>query len=93
MDYPLFCSVLRNLLHLNVHAGPLDNAYLRSFEDKYCYHAALQPLFRAETLGPLIGTILTLRQQNRFIDYRMGQVEDREATPEEENMFAMASLM
>ncbi len=25
--------------------------------------------------------------------YRMGQVEDREATPEEENMFAMASLM
>ena len=24
---------------------------------------------------------------------RMGQVEDREATPEEENMFAMASLM
>jgi len=27
--------------------------------------------------GPLIGTILTLRQQNHFIDYRMGQVEDR----------------
>ena len=24
---------------------------------------------------------------------RMGQVEDREATPEEENLFAMASLM
>ena len=24
---------------------------------------------------------------------RMGQVEDREATPEEENMFALASLM
>ena len=28
-------------------------------------------------LGPLIGTILTLRQQSHFIDYRMGQVEDR----------------
>lgn len=27
-------------------------------------------------LGPLIGTILTLRQQNRLIDYRMGQVEN-----------------
>lgn len=27
--------------------------------------------------GPLIGTILTLRQQGRLIDYRMGQVEDR----------------
>ena len=24
---------------------------------------------------------------------RMGQVEDREATPQEENMFALASLM
>ena len=28
-------------------------------------------------LGPLIGTILTLRQQGRFIDYRMSQVEDK----------------
>ena len=28
-------------------------------------------------LGPLIGTILTLRQQSHFIDYRMGQVEER----------------
>lgn len=26
-------------------------------------------------LGPLIGTILTLRQQSKLIDYRMGQVE------------------
>lgn len=26
-------------------------------------------------LGPLIGTILTLRQQSHFIDYRMDQVE------------------
>ena len=28
-------------------------------------------------LGPLIGTILTLRQQSSFIDYRMGQVEEK----------------
>ena len=28
-------------------------------------------------LGPLIGTILTLRQQSHFIDYRMEQVEDK----------------
>ena len=28
-------------------------------------------------LGPLIGTILTLRQQSNFIDYRMGQVEEK----------------
>ena len=26
-------------------------------------------------LGPLIGTILTIRQQNRLIDWRMEQVE------------------
>ena len=26
-------------------------------------------------LGPLIGTVLTIRQQNRLIDYRMEQVE------------------
>jgi len=26
-------------------------------------------------IGPLIGTILTLRQQANFIDYRMSQVE------------------
>ena len=28
-------------------------------------------------LGPLIGTILTIRQQSRFIDYRMELVENR----------------
>ena len=28
-------------------------------------------------LGPLIGTILTIRQQSHFIDYRMGQVENK----------------
>lgn len=28
-------------------------------------------------LGPLIGTVLTIRQQSRFIDYRMELVENR----------------
>ena len=28
-------------------------------------------------LGPLIGTILTIRQQSHFIDYRMEQVEQK----------------
>ena len=28
-------------------------------------------------LGPLIGTILTIRQQSHFIDYRMEQVENK----------------
>lgn len=31
-------------------------------------------------LGPLLGTILTLRQQNRLIDYRMAQVESAIST-------------
>ena len=31
-------------------------------------------------MGPLIGTILTLRQQSHFIDYRMDQVEDKITT-------------
>ena len=57
MDYELFCSVLRNLLHVNVHAGALDEAYLRTFEDKYCYHPVLQPMFRVETLLPLLDRI------------------------------------
>ncbi len=57
MDYELFCSVLRNLLHVNVHAGALDEAYLRTFEDKYCYHSVLQPMFRVETLLPLLDRI------------------------------------
>ena len=57
MDYALFCSVLRNLLHVNVHAGDLDEAYLSTFEDKYCYHPVLQPMFRAETMRPLLDRI------------------------------------
>ena len=28
-------------------------------------------------LGPLIGTVLTIRQQSHFIDYRMDQVEKK----------------
>ena len=28
-------------------------------------------------LGPLIGTILTIRQQSRLIDYRMDLMEDK----------------
>ena len=57
MDYALFCSVLRNLLHVNVHAGALDEEYLRAFEDKYCYHPVLQPMFRVETMRPLLDMI------------------------------------
>lgn len=57
MDHELFCSVLRNLLHVNVHAGDLDESYLRMLEEKYCYHPALQPMFQAEVLQPLLKKI------------------------------------
>ena len=40
-----------------------------------------------ETELDKVNLLMTMAQN------RMGQVEDREATPEEENMFAMASLM
>ena len=53
METELFCSVLRNLLHLNVYAGTVDEAYLRAFEERYCYHPALQPMFQADVLQPM----------------------------------------
>ncbi len=57
MDYALFCSVLKNLLHVNVDTDVLNDAYLIQFEEKYCYHPALQPMFRAEVMKPLFKEI------------------------------------
>ena len=57
MDYALFCSVLKNLLHVNVDTDVLNDAYLIQFEEKYCYHPALQPMFRAEVMKPLFRQI------------------------------------
>lgn len=57
MDYALFCSVLKNLLHVNVDTDVLNDAYLIQYEEKYCYHPALQPMFRAEVMKPLFHQI------------------------------------
>ena len=57
MDHKLFCAVLKNLLHVNIHAGDLDENFLRLLEEKYCFHPALQPLFKAEVLQPLLQKI------------------------------------
>lgn len=55
MDLPLFTSLLQNLLHINVlHEAGESDIYAR-FEEKYCYHAALQPAFTAATLRRLGG--------------------------------------
>ena len=66
MEKELFCAVLRNLLHLNVHAGALDEDYLKAFEEKYCYHPSLQPMFRAELIRPLLGEI----EANTLYEFR-----------------------
>lgn len=57
MDQELFCSVLKNLLHINVRVGTVDDSYLKTFEEKFCYHPALQPMFRAQTIRPLLEKI------------------------------------
>lgn len=59
MDKMLFAAVLRNLLHINVSVDALDDKALRAFEDKYCYHPALQPMFRSETMKRLSEQIET----------------------------------
>ena len=33
MDQELFSSVLRNLLHINVRVGTMDDSYLKTFEE------------------------------------------------------------
>lgn len=57
MDYTLFCSVLRSLLHINIDTVTLEENYLKQFEEKYCYHPALQPIFQAEEMRRLISNI------------------------------------
>lgn len=94
MDLPLFASLIRNLLHLNVMytpQEPLDkvppeaaahdmetngdgddhedeNSTFQIFQNKYCYHAALQPAFTARELSRLTShavdlTIYSLRDE------------------------------
>lgn len=55
MDLQLFSSLLRNLLHINVLFGDAESDIFAQFQEKYCYHAALQPAFTAETLRRLAG--------------------------------------
>lgn len=50
MDKHLFAAVLRNLLHISVSIDALDEASLYAFEERYCFHPDLQPMFRAEIM-------------------------------------------
>lgn len=54
MDLTLFSALLRNLLHANVmHVGQ-DQKDLQSFEEKYCFHPSLQPMYTAQALSYLM---------------------------------------
>ena len=48
MDTALFSSLIRNLLHTDIH--PAEPESLAMFESRYCYSTSLQPFYQAETL-------------------------------------------
>ena len=53
MDMTLFSTLLRNLLHVQVHYDTREEELLGSFAEKYCYNPALQPLFTLQALKEL----------------------------------------
>lgn len=54
MDLSLFSALIRNLLQVNVLCTEQDENALRFFEEKYCFHKALQPMFTAQALAYLM---------------------------------------
>lgn len=64
MNLSLFSSLLRNLLHANVMYTCQDQQALPDFEEKYCFHPSLQPLFTAQALTFLMESM----QENTFYE-------------------------
>lgn len=58
MDMTLFSALVRNLLQVNVLCMENDENALRFFEEKYCFHEALQPMFTAQALMYLMDSML-----------------------------------
>lgn len=58
MDMTLFSALIRNLLQVNVLCTGKDEDALRFFEEKYCFHEALQPMFTAPALAYLMDSML-----------------------------------
>lgn len=54
MDLSLFSTLLRNLLHANVIYIGTNQKDLLHFEEKYCFHPSLQPLYTADGLAYLM---------------------------------------
>lgn len=57
MDTALFKMLLRNLLQVNVFCMETEKHALRLFEEKYCFHEELQPMFTARALAYLIDSM------------------------------------
>lgn len=53
MDITLFSNLLRNLFHANVMYISPDRENLRLFEEKYCFHSSLQPMYTEQALSYL----------------------------------------
>lgn len=64
MDLSLFSSLLRNLLHTNVMYTCQNQQALPGFEEKYCFHPSLQPMFTAQALTFLMESM----QENTFYE-------------------------
>lgn len=54
MNLSLFSTLLRNLLHANILHLKDDRNELLRFEEKYCLHPSLQPMYTAEALSYLL---------------------------------------
>lgn len=54
MNLSLFSTLLRNLLHANIIHIQNDRNELLRFEEKYCFHPSLQPMYTAEALSYLM---------------------------------------
>lgn len=54
MNLSLFSTLLRNLLHANIMWIGDDRNDLLHFEEKFCFHPSLQPMYTAEALSYLM---------------------------------------
>lgn len=57
MDTALFSMLLNNLLQVNVLCTETEKHALRIFEEKYCFHEELQPMFTAQGLAYLMDSM------------------------------------
>lgn len=64
MDTALFLKLLRNLLQVNVLCAETEKQALQLFEENYCFHEELQPMFTAQALTYLMDSM----QENTYYE-------------------------